>query len=42
MMDQFIEDLGELWDFVCEVPCYLDDVFLCRDLEKNNLSVGVV
>ena len=42
MMDHFIEDLGELWDFVYEVPCCLDDVCLCRDLEKNNLSIGVV
>ena len=29
MKDHFMEDLGELWDFFCEVPCCLDDVRLC-------------
>ena len=42
MTDHFMEDLGELWDFVCEVGCYLDDVDFCRYLEKNNLSIGVL
>ena len=42
MMDHFMEDLGESWEFVYEVLSYLDDVDFCRYLEKNNMSIGVV